>query len=53
MFTEYKGFYIEFNFYGNNQYSIQFCGDDLIFNSKEDAYNFIDNLEKEGVNNEN
>ena len=28
---EYKGYYIEFNFYGNNEYSVQYCGDDIVF----------------------
>ena len=41
---EYRGFYIEFNFYGSNEYSVQFCGDDVIFDSEEDAKNFIDTI---------
>lgn len=41
---EYRGFYIEFNFYGSNEYSVQFCGDDIIFDSEEDAKNFIDTI---------
>lgn len=42
--TEYKGYYIEFNFYGENEYSVQYCGDDLIFRTVEEAKQFIDEI---------
>jgi len=42
--NEYKGFYIEFNFYGENEYSVQYCGDDVIFNTEEEAKAFIDEI---------
>ena len=42
--TEYKGYYIEYNFYGNNEYSVQYCGDDLIFNTEDEAKQFIDEV---------
>ena len=42
---EYKGYYIEFNFYGNKEYSVQYCGDDLIFKTEEEAKQFIDGIE--------
>ena len=41
---EYKGYYIEFNFYGLNEYSVQYCGDDFMFNSLDGAKMFIDDL---------
>ena len=40
----YKGYIIEFNFYGLNEYTIQYCGDDIFFNTLQAAKNFIDNL---------
>lgn len=42
--TEYKGFYIEFNLYGMKEYSVQYCGDDLIFQTEEEAKEFIDSI---------
>lgn len=41
---EYKGYYIEYNFYGENEYSVQYCGDDVIFQTVEDAKKFIDEI---------
>ena len=43
-YYEYKGFYIEFNFYGRNEYTVQYCGDDLMFETKEEAERFIDEV---------
>ena len=43
--TEYKGYYIEFNLYGQNEYSVQYCGDDVIFTSEQDARAFIDSIQ--------
>ena len=40
----YKGFDIEFNFYGSNEYSVQYCGDDLIFQTETEAKEFIDTI---------
>ena len=42
--TEYKGYYIEFNIYGSKEYSVQYCGDDVIFNSEKEAREFIDEI---------
>lgn len=42
--TEYKGFYIEFDLYGMKEYSVQYCGDDLIFQTEEEAKEFIDSI---------
>ena len=44
MFTEYHGYYIEFNLYGANEYSVQYCGDDVIFKTEEEAKVFIDEM---------
>ena len=44
MIIEYKGFYIEHNFYGNDEWSLQFCGDDIIFETKQEAIDFVDSL---------
>lgn len=41
---EYKGYYIEYNFYGKGEYTVQYCGDDFWFTTKEDAQNFINHI---------
>ena len=41
---EYKGYFIEFNLYGNNEYTVQYCGDDLYFTTEEEAKAFIDEV---------
>ena len=41
----YKGYYIEFNIYKHNEYSVQYCGDDVIFNSEDEAKEFIDSIQ--------
>ena len=43
-YEEYKGYYIEYNFYGQNEYSVQYCGDDIMFNTREEAVKFIDEV---------
>lgn len=40
----YKGYGIDFNIYGQNEYSVQFCGDDYFFSTLDDAKKFIDSL---------
>ncbi len=40
----YKGYGIDFNLYGDNEYSVQYCGDDLIFGTLEEAETFIDEI---------
>lgn len=44
--TEYKGFEIEYDFYGEGEYSVQYDGDDLMFDSVEEAEHFIDEVTK-------
>ena len=41
---EYKGYYIEENFYGRNEFTVQYCGDDVWFSSIEEAKAFIDSI---------
>ena len=40
----YKGYYIEFNLYGFKEYSVQYCGNDVIFTTKKAAMEFIDSI---------
>jgi len=42
---ECNGLYIEHNFYGLGEWSVQFCGDDLMFSTKEEAIAFCENAE--------
>ena len=41
---EYKGYVIEFNIYHQNEYTVQFGGDDIWFTSEEEAKQFIDEM---------
>lgn len=43
-YIEYKGYYIEYNFYGRGEYTVQIDGDDVWFTSKEEAMNAIDEI---------
>lgn len=43
---EYKGYYIEVNFYGRNEFTVQYCGDDVWISSIEEAKAFIDSIEE-------
>ena len=40
----YKGFYIEYNVYGDCEWSVQYCGDDFIFSTEVEAREFIDEV---------
>lgn len=42
--TEYKGFYIEHDLYGQSEYTVQYCGDDIWFESEAEAKRFIDEV---------
>ena len=46
-YIEYKGYYIETNFYGQNEISVQYCGDDILFPTVQEAKEFIDEVVKE------
>ena len=43
---EYKGYYIETNFYGQDEISVQNCGDDILFPTVQEAKEFIDEIAK-------
>ena len=38
-------YWIEYDFYGEGEYSVQVDGDDVIFKTLEEAREFIDGLE--------
>lgn len=40
----YKGYYIEFNIYGEGEFTVQFCGDDVWFPTEKEAREFIDEV---------
>lgn len=42
--TEYKGYYIEYNIYGQKEYTVQYDGDDVFFKTEQEAKDFIDRL---------
>lgn len=42
--TEYKGYYIEYDFYGLKEYTVQYCGNDVMFKDIESAKLFIDSI---------
>ena len=44
--TYYRGYGIDYNFYGEGEYSVQYCGDDMMFRTIEDAKAFIDEITK-------
>lgn len=48
--TPYKGYNIVHNFYGNNLYTVQYCGDDIIFMTFEEAAEFIDEMDADPEN---
>ena len=41
---EYKGYYIEYNLYGEHEYTVQYCGDDLVFTTEQAARDFINRI---------
>ena len=41
---EYKGFQIEYDLYKQNEYTVQYNGDDIVFNSIDEAKQFIDEI---------
>lgn len=43
--TTYKNYDITYNLYGRKEYTVQFLGDDLFFNTKQAAKKFIDDME--------
>ena len=45
--TLYNGYYIEQNFYGMGEFSVRYCGDDVLFETEEEAKAFIDEITEE------
>lgn len=45
MYWTRGNYYIEYDFYGKGEYTVQYCGDDVIFWTLEEAQEFIDGLE--------
>jgi len=43
---EYKGYYITSGFYANGSVTVDFCGDEIYFNTMEEAKEFIDEQEE-------
>lgn len=43
----YKGYYIEHNFYGKGEYTVDFEGSDLWFTTQREAKEFIDSIQEE------
>ena len=43
---KYKDYDITFNLYGQNEYTVQYCGDDFFFKTEKEAEKFIDSLDK-------
>lgn len=43
----YNGYDIDFNIYGQNEYSVQYCGDDVMFQTIDEAKAFIDKVNEE------
>ena len=41
---DYKGRAILYNFYRRNEYTVEWNGDDLVFDSEEKAKEFIDGM---------
>ena len=41
----YKNYGIDFNVYGLGEYSVQYCGDDVLFYSLRQAREFIDDIQ--------
>lgn len=42
--AEYNGYWISHNIYGMGEYTVQYQGDDIIFNTAEEAKDFIDTV---------
>ena len=40
----YKEYGIDFDIYGTGEYSVQYCGDDYLFKTIDEAKAFIDSL---------
>ena len=43
-YTVYKGHEIYFNLFNMGEVSVQYCGDEVVFNNEEEAKAFIDEI---------
>lgn len=43
-YEEYKDYYIDHNLYGKDEYTVQYEGDDMWFDTEEEAKAFIDSI---------
>lgn len=43
---EYRGWSIDFNVYGENEYTVQYEGDDVWFKTLDEAKLFVDGIAK-------
>ena len=41
----YKNYGIDYDVYGLGEYSVQYCGDDIMFGSLAEAREFIDDIQ--------
>ena len=48
--TAYKGYDIVHNFYGNGWYTVQYCGDDITFETFDEAVAFVDEMDADPEN---
>ena len=46
-FKIYKGYDITYNLYGKGEYTVQYCGDDVMFKTEDEAKSFIDRISEE------
>ena len=43
---DYNGYVIEYNLYKRSEYTVQFEGEDIWFDSEQEAKDFIDSLQE-------
>lgn len=44
---DYKEYVIVQNFFGNGEYAVQYCGDNIVFKTEDEAMKFIDSVSEE------
>ena len=42
--TKYRGMEIAYNLYEQNEYTVQYCGDDFFFKTEKEAELFIEDI---------
>ena len=43
----YRGYTVEQNVYGRDEYTVQYCGDDFFFTDIDEAFKFIEEITEE------